>query len=93
MVKHEFSQEEKEAFFEQHFDYEADAAENKEIADRIFYESQMNVRQMTERLSDGEAIDEPTFVLQISNLILAHEYQKSFYASDSNKTAVGSMVN
>lgn len=92
-MKREFSQEEREAFFEQHFDYEADDAENKEIADRIFAESQTEVRELTERLSDGEAIDEPTFVLQLSNMILAHEYRKIFHTSGCINTAAGGMAN
>lgn len=78
MLKYEFTAEEREAFFEQHFDYESEDAINKEIADQIFVESSAQVMDLTERLSNGEVIDEPTFVLELSKMILAHEYQEIF---------------
>lgn len=77
-MNHEFTNEEREAFFERHFDYESEDAENKAVADQVFEKNAVKVREMTEQLSDGEAVDEPTFVLALSNMILAHEYQKKF---------------
>lgn len=78
MSEHKFSEEEKEAFFEQHFDYEAEDAVNQKIANHIFTESSAKVLELTEQLSNGEVVDEPTFVFELSKMILAHEYQENF---------------
>ena len=74
----EFSDEEREAFFEQHFDCEAENSLNKEVAERIFKESEEKVTLLTEQLGNGELVDEPTMVFELSNMILANKYRKIF---------------
>ena len=77
-MKYEFSVEEREAFFERHFDYEAEDAENKAVAERIYAESSAKVNALTEQLTDGEVVDENAFVLELKNMILANEYRNKF---------------
>ena len=77
-VKYEFRSEEHEAFFERYFDLEKKDVENKVIAEQIFEKSAAKVEEMIEQLMIGEAIDEPTMVLELSNMILAHQYQQKF---------------
>ena len=77
-MKHEFSNEEREAFFEKYFDYEAEDAENKAVAERIYAESSAKVAALTEQLTDGEVVDEKAFVLELQTLILANEYRNKF---------------
>ena len=75
---YEFRSEEYEAFFERYFDLEKKDVENKVIAEQIFEKSVAKVEEMIEQLMIGEAIDEPTMVLELSNMILAHQYQQKF---------------
>ena len=77
-MKKEFSKEEQEAFFERHFDYDAEDEENKALAENLYQKSSAKVKELTQQLIDGEVVDEPTFVLELSNMILAHEYQNKF---------------
>lgn len=77
-MKKEFSREEHEAFFERHFDYDAEDVENKALAEKIYRNSSAKVKELTQQLIDGEVVDEPTFVFELSNMILAHEYQNKF---------------
>lgn len=77
-MKFEFSGEEREAFFERHFDYEAEDAENRAAAERVFTESSAKVTTLTEQLVDGEVVDEKMFVRELSNMILANEYRNKF---------------
>ena len=77
-MKREFSKEEREAFFERHFEYDAEDEENRAVAEQLYSDSTKKVRTLTQQLIDGEVVDEPTFVFELSNLILAHEYRKLF---------------
>ena len=77
-MKYEFSNEERETFFERHFDYEAEDAENKTAAECIYEKSRERVASLTEQLIDGEVVDEQAFSLELKNLILSHEYRNKF---------------
>ena len=77
-MMYEFRSEKHEAFFERYFDLEKKDVENKVIAEQIFEKSAAKVEEMIEQLMIGEAIDEPTMVLELSNMILAHQYQQKF---------------
>lgn len=69
----QFSAGEKEAFFEQNFDYDAEDEETILRAQQIVEDSREEVSALVEMLSDGEMIDEPTLIFNIERLFLAKE--------------------
>lgn len=81
-MTYQFSDEEREAFFEQNFDYDDDSANNLIKANNVFLTSYCNVADLAVMISDGEVIDESTLILELSKLILSCQFRKDFLQAD-----------
>lgn len=76
-----------EDFFESNFDYEDEPMENFKKAVEVLYSSNAKAEELSERISDGEIVDETEGRLIIDNLVYAQRYVREF------ATALNAVVN